>query len=82
MLGGGLVHATGETGELGREDLVVRGRLLGDGCAFAGDQHVGAEQDVADLREHERVEFVGADPPLDAALIDSACTQCVVAVTL
>ena len=80
-LGGCLVHAAGEAGELSVEDLVVRRGLLGDECAFAGEQHVGAQQDVADLREHERVEFVGADPPLGAALIDSACAQRVVVVT-
>ena len=41
-LGGCLFDAAGEAGELGVEDLVVRGRLPGDECAFAGEQDVGA----------------------------------------
>ena len=60
-LGGGFLDAAGEAVELGVEDFVVGGGLAGDERLLAGEQHVGAQQDLAYLVEHERVELVGAD---------------------
>ena len=79
-LGGGLVDAAREAGELGGQQLVVGRGLAADDRALGGEQDVGAQQDVADLGEHEGVEFVGADAPLGAALVGSAGAQRVVVV--
>ena len=71
-LGGGLFDAALESVELGGEQLVVGGRLAGDERPLAGDEHVGAQQDLAHLVEHERVELVSADHLLGAALAGPA----------
>jgi len=70
--GGGFLDAAGEARELGVEDFVVRRGLAGDERLLAGEQHVGAQQDLAHLVEHERVELGGADHPFGAALVGSA----------
>jgi hypothetical protein len=71
-LGGGFVNAAREAGELGGEDFVVGCGLAADEGALGGQQDVGAQQDVADLGEHEGVELVGADAPRGATLVGTA----------
>ncbi len=58
---------------------MCRGWFPGDEGLLASEQHVGTQQDVAHLGEHERVQLVGADPPLGATLSGPpALSGCVV----
>jgi IstB-like ATP binding protein len=61
-LGG--VELAFQAGKLSGEQLVVGSGLPDGDGAFAGQQHLGAQQRGADLVEHERVELVGADVAL------------------
>jgi hypothetical protein len=64
-----------QAGKLSGEQLVVGGGLAGGDGAFAGQQHLGAEQGGADLVEHERVQLVGADVALGTAALLAGGTQ-------
>ncbi len=78
MLGFGAVDLTLESGELGGEKIVVGRWLAAHNGGLAGSEELGAQQRLADLVEHEGVEFVGPDLPFSAAPFRSACSQPVV----
>lgn len=61
-----------QVGELGREELVVGCWGAGGDGALAGQQHLGAQQCLADLVGHEGVQRVGADVALGAAAVLAA----------
>jgi hypothetical protein len=76
--GQGGVGPAVEAGQLGGEQFVVGCRGAGGDCVFAGEEHVGAKQRVADLLEDEGVEVIGADVPFRAAAVLAAGAQRVV----
>jgi hypothetical protein len=77
-LDGCLLDAADDPSELGGEDLILGGWFPDDEGLLAGEQHVGTQQDVAHLGEHERVQLLGADPLLGATHVGPARAQRVV----
>ena len=72
--GEGGVGPAVEAGQLGGEQFIVGCRGAGGDGVFAGEEHVGAQQRVADLVEDEGVELVGANVPFGAAAVLAAGT--------
>ena len=82
VLAAGCVEFAVEAGELGGEQLVVRGRGVHRDGVLAGQQQAGVEQGGADLGEDELVEGVGADVAFGAAAVLAAGAQRVVVVAV
>src|SRR5262245_66104219 len=80
--GGGVVQMAVQAGEFGGEQFVVGGGCVGSHGLFAGEEHVGACQGVADLVEDEGVERVGADVAFRAAVLGPAGADDVVVATV